>query len=349
MKTFNPGFTITNKITNALTSIERARGFLEAATLSQDWLDRMSERALFLEAHHTTHIEGSQLTLEQAEQIWNGKDLPMVNADDKRELLNYRDAFGLVSDYLSDGSPITEILIREIHRKLVDGVRGGEGQPGQYRKVQNYVVNGSTGQVVYTPPSPVSVPALMEQLVEYLNIKSDVHPVLVAGLAQFQLVHIHPFVDGNGRTSRLLSTLYLYRHGYDIKRLFTISEYYDRNRIDFYNAIQSVRANEMDCTSWLDYFTVGLATQLEEAKARGRAVIKTDLLAREYSLNIRQRDVLFCCADSGSISITGITEQLPDIPRRTLQRDVSNLVELGLLEVAGHTNNKRYSLMDKVL
>jgi len=67
MKTFNPEFTITNKITNALTSIERARGFLEAATLSPDWLDRMSERALLLEAHHTTHIEGSQLTLEKAE------------------------------------------------------------------------------------------------------------------------------------------------------------------------------------------------------------------------------------------------------------------------------------------
>ncbi len=349
MKIFDPEFTITNKITKALTSIERARGFLEATTLSRDWLDRMSNRALLLEAHHTTHIEGSQLTLEQAEQIWSGKELPLVNADDKRELLNYRDAFGLVSDYLSDGSPITEMLIREIHRKLVDGVRGGEGLPGQYRKVQNYVVNGATGQIVYTPPLPVEVPALMEQLVEYLNNKSDVHPVLIAGMAQFQLVHIHPFVDGNGRTSRLLSTLYLYRHGYDIKKLFTISEYYDRNRIDFYNAIQSVRDNKMDYTSWLDYFTIGLATQLEEAKSRGKTVIKTDLLANKYNLNIRQREILFCCADTGSISITGLTEQLPDIPRRTLQRDVSNLVKLELLEISGRTNNKRYSLVESVL
>jgi Fic family protein len=272
-----------------------------------------------------------------------------VSADDKRELLNYRDAFGLVSEYLMDGSPITEMLVREIHRKLVDGVRGGEGKPGQYRKVQNYVVNSSTGKVVYTPPSPVSVPSLMAELVEYLNMESDVHPVLVAGLAQFQLVHIHPFIDGNGRTSRLLSTLYLYRHGYDIKRLFNISEYYDRNRIDFYNAIQSVRNNDMNYTSWLDYFTVGLATQLEEAKDRGKAIIKTDLLARDYSLNTRQRDVLFCCADSGSISISGITEQLPDVPRRTLQRYMSNLVKLGLLDVSARTNNKCYSFKDKDL
>jgi Fic family protein len=93
---FNPKFKITNTMTDALTRIERVRGFLEAATLSQDWLTRMSERALLLEAHYTTHIEGTQLTLTQAEEIWNGKSLPDVSDDDSRELLNYRDAFDLV-------------------------------------------------------------------------------------------------------------------------------------------------------------------------------------------------------------------------------------------------------------
>lgn len=81
------------------------------------------------------------------------------------------------------------------------------------------------------------------------------HPVLVAGIAQFQLVHIHPFVDGNGRTSRLLSTLSLYRAGYDFKRLFTISEYYDRDRAAFYAALQGVRRADMDLTGGLEYFT----------------------------------------------------------------------------------------------
>jgi Fic family protein len=70
--------------------------------------------------------------------------------------------------------------------------------------------------------------------------------VIVAGIAQFQLVHIHPFVDGNGRSARLLSTLCLYRTGYDFKRLFTISEYYDRDRPAYYKALQSVRESGMD-------------------------------------------------------------------------------------------------------
>ena len=120
---FDPHLTITNAITAALTAIERARGFLEAATLSEPWIERMSQRALLLEAHHTTHIEGTQLTLDQAARLWAGDDVPGADRDDVRELLNYRDAFNLVAEYLGSGEPINEALIREIHQRLVRGVR----------------------------------------------------------------------------------------------------------------------------------------------------------------------------------------------------------------------------------
>jgi Fic family protein len=258
MSDYGPKFTITNAITRDLTTIERARGFLQAATLSDKWVTSMSQRALLLEAHHTTHIEGTQLSLEQSEQLLAGKTVEGVSEDDRKELLNYRDAFELVAGYLTSGSPVTETLIREIHRRLVQGVRGDEGRPGEYRRIQNMVANSQTGQVIYTPPAADDVPQLMQQLVVWLNREAEIHPVLVAALAQFQLVHIHPFVDGNGRTSRLLSTLCLYRTGYDFKRLFTISEFYDRDRRAFYDAIQGVRDREMDHTGWLEYFCQGL-------------------------------------------------------------------------------------------
>jgi Fic family protein len=245
---FQPSFRITHRMTAGLTRIERARGFLEAARLSEDWLARMRSRAFVLEAHHTTHIEGTRLTLEQAERLLAGEAVAGTDPDDIQELLNYRDAFEFVSGYLNDGGPVTEGLIREIHRRLVVGVRSSSAAPGEYRQVQNYVVNAVTGQTIYTPPPPYDVPPLMAELVSWLNTTSEIHPVLVSGIAQFQLVHIHPFVDGNGRTSRLLSTLCLYRAGYDFKRLFSISEYYDRNRTSFYVALQSVREHEMDLT-----------------------------------------------------------------------------------------------------
>ncbi len=339
---FEPRFSVTNLITAGLTRIERARGFLEAAKLSEDWLRRMGERALVLEAHYTTHIEGTRLTLEQSERLLAGETDPEADPDDARELLNYRGAFEFVSTYLGHGGPITEGLIREIHKRLVEGVRGGFAAPGEYRHVQNYVMNPATREVVYTPPPAHDVPILMQELVAWLNAPRDVHPVLASGVAQFQLVHIHPFVDGNGRTSRLLSTLCLYRAGYDFKRLFTISEYYDRDRPAFYRAIQSVRALGMDLTGWLEFFAEGLATQLDEVKARGEHAIRRDVLVREHRLSDRQALALDRVLEVGRLTIQELQALCPEANRRTLQRDLRDLVEKGLLVVRGQTNRMEY-------
>lgn len=330
-----PRFSISNPITAALTRIERARGFLEAAKLSEDWIRRMGERALILEAHHTTHIEGTRLTLEQSERLLAGETVPEADPDDARELLNYRRAFEFVSTYLGHGGPITEGLIREIHKRLVEGVRGGSAAPGEYRRVQNYVVNSATRAVVYTPPPAHDVPVLMRELVEWLNDPGDVHPVLASGAAQFHLVHIHPFLDGNGRTSRLLSTLYLYRAGYDFKRLFTISEFYDRDRPAFYPAIQGVRERGMDLTGWLEFFTEGLATQLDEVKTRGERAIRRDVLARQHGLSDRQALALGRVLDDGRLTIQEFEALCPEVNRRTLQRDLKSLVDKGLLVERG--------------
>lgn len=344
----NRRFTITHPMTQGLARIERARGFLEAAQLSEGWVRQMSERALLLEAHHTTHIEGTRLTLDQSEQLLAGQPVPEADADDVRELLNYRDAFSLVSDYLDSGAPMTEGLIREIHKRLVQGVRGDSAQPGQYRLAQNYVVNSLTREIIYTPPPPGDVPDLMRDLVSWLNEPGEMHPVLVSGIAQFQLVHIHPFLDGNGRTSRLLSTLCLYRAGYDFKRLFTISEYYDRNRSAFYRALQSVREQEMDLTGWLEYFVAGLETQLEEVKERGKLAIRVDVLVKDHALNHRQAAALHLMFQHGELTIQDLEKHLPTLSRRTLQRDLTGLVGKGIVAAEGATNQLRYRLLQEM-
>ena len=341
---FNPKFRITNRITAGLTRIERARGFLEAATLSENWVREMGNRALVLEAHHTTHIEGTRLTLDQAERLWKGDSVPEADPDDVRELLNYRRAFDFVSEYLASGDPVTEGLVREIHKRLVEGVRGGSAAPGLYRKIQNFVVNSVTGETIYTPPPAHDVPIMMAELVKYLNSETETHPALVSGIAQFQLVHIHPFLDGNGRTSRLLSTLCLYRAGYDFKRLFTISEYYDRDRPAFYRAIQSVRESGMDLTGWLEYFIEGLATQLAEVRERGEQAIRRDVLAKEYGLSGRQAMALGYILENGRLTIQDFERLCLDVNRRSLQRDLKAMVDKGLLISEGATNKLDYRM-----
>jgi len=341
---FKPKFTITNKINNALLEIERARGFLEAAELKEEWIKEMQSRALILESHHSTHIEGTQLTLEQSERILTGKPAGEVRPDDRQELLNYREAMDFVSKYLNEKSEITEELIKEIHRTLVKEVRGGTLEPGRYRKVQNYVVNSLTGEVIYTPPPPEKVPALMKELVEWLNSEKDIHPVLVAGIAQYKFVEIHPFLDGNGRTARVLCTLLLYKNGYDFKRLFSLSEFYDKDRRRYYEAIRSVKENDMDLTRWLEYFVEGLKTQMLEVKAKGELAIKKEVVADKAAkagLNDRQRSVLMYLLENPYISRSKYVE-LYKVSLRTANYDLALLERLGFIERAGVGRATKY-------
>lgn len=175
----------------------------------------------------------------------------------------------------------------------------------------------------------------MQELVDWLRDPGDVHPVLVAGIAQFQLVHIHPFVDGNGRTSRLLSTLVLYQAGYDFKRLFTISEFYDRDRVAFYSALQQVREAGLDLTGWIEYFVRGLATQLFEVQERSTTAIAAEQLGRAHNLSRRQVALLDELLARGQARVEELGVAFPDVGRRTLQRDLAALLDAGLITSSG--------------
>ena len=339
-----PVFQITNDITKAITDIERARGFLEGATLSPSWIRDMQDRAFVLEAHHTTHIEGTQLTLDQSKQILAGQSIENTNKEDVTELLNYQKAFEMVSHCLDSGETITEILIREIHKQLVLGVRGNSAAPGEYRKIQNYVVNQKTGKPVYTPPPAYEVPIMMAELIQWINTEHQINPILIAGIAQFQFVHIHPFLDGNGRVGRLLSTLCLYQKGYDFKRLFTISEYYDQNRAEYYQAIQSVRDNNMDMTDWLLYFTEGLSFQMQSVHQSALQNVQLETLQQEYHFTERQSSAIAYMLAHTTMTIQNFEKICPKINRRTLQRELKTLIELGVIETEGATNNLTYKL-----
>jgi len=347
---FNPKYTITPRINKALVEIERVRGFLDAIKLKDDWLTDLQKRALILESHHSTHIEGTALSFKQAKDILEGKKVKGVNRDDEKELLNYKKAMDFISKYLGKEDPISEGIVRELHKILIKGVRGEHADPGNYRKIQNYVVNSRTREVVYTPPGPLEVPHLMRKFVEWINKADDISPILVAGIAQFQFVHIHPFIDGNGRTARLLSTLILYKTGYDFKRLFTISEYYDKDRPLYYQAIQSVRNNNMDMTAWLSYFVEGLRSQMEEINEKGKKIISSEKVVKalaQHNLNLRQEKIIRYLFVNEQIN-NEQCQRLCGSIRRTATRDLTSLVEKGLLIRKGELKGAYYVLSSTV-
>lgn len=347
---FNPKYTITPEINKGLVEIERVRGFLDAVKLKDEWVIDMQKRTLILESHHSTHIEGTALSLKQSADILEGKKVKGVNRDDETELLNYKKAMDFISKYIGKNDPVTEGVIRELHKITVKGVRGGRADPGNYRKIQNYIVNSRTREVIYTPPSPLDVPYLMREFVGWLNGSEEIPSILAAGIAQFQFVHIHPFIDGNGRTARLLSTLILYKTGYDFKRLFTISEYYDKDRPLYYQAIQSVRKNHMDMTAWLGYFVYGLWSQMAEIQDKGKKVIGSEKIVRslgEHGLNTRQEKIIRYLIINERID-NEQCQRLCGSIRRTATRDLKTLVQKGLLEMKGELKGAYYVLSSTV-
>jgi Fic family protein len=138
----------------------------------------------------------------------------------------------------------------------------------------------------------------------------------------------------------------LYQAGYDFKRLFAISEFYDRDRPAFYQAIQSVRGNNMDMTYWLEYFIEGLATQLAEVRDKGEQAIRRDILIKEHSLSERQGHAIAYILENGSMTIQDFERLYPEVNRRSLQRDLKAMIGLGLLISEGATNKLVYRMRD---
>ncbi|MCK5805171.1 MAG: Fic family protein, partial [Lentisphaeria bacterium] len=133
------------------------------------------------------------------------------------------------------------------------------------------------------------------------------------------------------------------------KRLFTISEYYDRDRPAFYQAIQDVRANHMDMTGWLDYFVGGLETQMTEVKQRGERIIRRDVLVRKHGLNGRQGMMLGSFLTGEEFTIQDFEKLFQKTNRRTLQRDLKILADAGLATAKGATHQRVYQLIQKGL
>jgi len=345
---FSPKFDYTNKIVNSLMKIEGAKEVIMNSPIIPIWQNRLQKEALVRMAHHTTHIEGTQLTKEQVRDLIDGKQV-IARERDKQEVLNYLKVIDFIDEVYSNEEMIIDLrTIRHIHRLTMEGIKEGYS-PGEYRKVQNYVINSKTGEIIYTPPPANEVPILMMELVDWLRFEEaeELSPILKAGIAHYQLVTIHPFLDGNGRTARALATLILYNQGYDTKKLFSLEEYYDKNPSGYYNALQSGRITG-ELTTWLEYFTKGIAEEMQKVKelvlshSRDRALREK---IGQVELTERQLDILSYIEEHGKITNRELQE-LADISNVVAYEELKALMEKGIIQRKGQGRATHYVLND---
>ncbi|MEK7141269.1 MAG: Fic family protein [Patescibacteria group bacterium] len=344
---YQPNFTITNKLLRLMGSIEAAREVIENSPLVPAWEAKFREEAIVRTVHHGTHIEGNELNKTEAEQVLAGGKI--VGRDrDIQEVLNYRNVLKFIEGY--DKKDISEETIKHIHELTTHRLLSDE-QVGEYRKTQVVVKNSATGEITFRPPPAIEVPFLLRSFLEWLNqtTDDDVHTALKAGITHYELVRVHPFLDGNGRVARATATLVLFKEGYDIKRFFALEEHYDREPMAYYEALQSVGKANGNLNVWLEYFIEGLAIELTRIKEKVKGLstdlkIKKSLGGQQISLSERQIKIIEYIQESGFLQNKSFFELFPMVSEDTVLRELKDLLKKGIVVKEGTTKGARYVL-----
>ncbi|MBI2617742.1 Fic family protein [Candidatus Gottesmanbacteria bacterium] len=347
---FSPKYSISNRILKNIGVVEASREVILNAPLLPAYEKKFREEAIVRTVHHGTHIEGNELNFTEAAQVLKGNEI--VGRDrDIQEVLNYRNVLRYL-DFIGQGAEtegkITENVVEKVHAFVVEKLLPIE-QCGSYRKTQVVVKNSITGEITFRPPPAIEVPYQVEEFLSWLNAleKDELHPVLKAGITHYELVRIHPFVDGNGRMARAVATLVLFLENYDIKKFFSLEEYYDRDAVHYYDALKSASGGEL--TKWLEYFTQGLSIELTRIKEKILKLstdvqLKEKLGGKQVFLTERQIGIMEYIQRVGYLQNQSFPDLFPKISEDTILRDLKDLMDKGIIKKVGKTKAARYTL-----
>jgi Fic family protein len=364
---FRPRYNITNKILVNIGAVEAAKEVIEGAPLIPDWEAKFRQDALIRTVHFGTHVEGNDLTLNQAEKIVKedpGRDETaeevakrtgiVARERDVQEVINYRNVIRFVDQLArlgkKTGTKFGEKEFVQIHSLTTEKLLPSH-QLGVYRVLPVTVRGVADGEVVSRPPLPVEVPYQMEDFWNWLSSVdlNEIHPVIKAAVIHYELVRIHPFIEGNGRAARAFALLILAADGYNFKHFFSIEEYFDKNLAGYYKALASVEKNYGDMTEWISFFCEALAIELSKLKERVRRLsvdmaLKSKLGGKQIALSERQVALMEALEMKEVLTMADARSVLPMVSDDTILRDLTSLVSKKLIRKRGKTKGARYIL-----
>lgn len=361
---YQPKFNITNNILTYISRIESARAIIGNSPLVPAWEAKFRDEARSRTVHFGTKIEGNDLTAVQAEQVVRLNDVVeptevirktgiMARDRDIQEVLNYRNVINWINQQEEPDFRVvfTESTFKTIHKLTVYNLIETNFQ-GNYRDKQVIIKSATGGDVVFRPPISVEIPYLINDFFKWSHSESAklTHPVIRAAITHYQLVYIHPFIEGNGRTARAMATLLLYTLDYDFKQFFSLEQYFDSDVDAYYQALLSVQHSGSDLTYWLEYFCYGLAIEIDKVKQQV-AKLSKDLklkkqLGKQVALSERQILLLELFQQRAEITSEDMQSVLPNISVDTILRDVKDLISKGIIKKQGVTKGVSYQLVE---
>ena len=343
-----PPLRLEGELQRLLSQADRALGRLDGSVQTLPNPDLFVFMYVRKEAVLSSQIEGTQSSLQDllaAEANLLGAESRPRDVD---EVVNYVRAMKHGLARLAE-LPVSIRLIREIHRELLQGVRGSHLTPGELRRSQNWIGPGGCGlaEASFVPPPPEELPQALGELELFLHQQDDLPALLKIGLAHAQFETIHPFLDGNGRIGRLLITFLLTENGVLHKPVLYLSHYFKRHRQAYYDHLQAVR-DQGDWEGWLAFFLRGVAEVSAEATDTARRILAlreehrgqiTAHLGRAAANGHKVLEQLF---DRPIVSVTDI-EALIQTTYTAANSLVTRLEDLGILrEITGQKRHRRF-------
>ena len=337
---FEPQFKYTDKIVKYIAQIASAKEIISNAKIIPLYDTKLKQDALIKSSHYSTSIEGNPLNLEEVKTLINNNQKPTTKAE--QEVLNYFNVLNNLNKY-SD-KIITKNTILSVHKDLTKNLLKNPEYEGKFRDTRVFIGNLHTKKINYIPPDAYKVPGLIDELLDWLNNSTDeMYPVIIAGILHYELVRIHPFVDGNGRTSRLMATLILSIHKFNIDNYFTLDEYYNQDRQAYVDALKSADKNH-DLTNWLEYFCQGVLYSIDKVKSE---VLKLDQITSKYKNTIEltpnEISVLTLLEEKEHIQNKDIQEMLNISPQASY-KIIRKLKNKELIKSTGKGRNTEYNL-----
>ena len=354
-----PNYSITPKTLSNMTEIAEIKAVVERSRVLPLNEAQLRRQAILRMAHTSTSIEGNKLAEFEVGKVLEGKSV-RASQKDILEVENYYKALkkleemaksrrGLIAQ--EKNLKLGEIL--SLHKIVIEGLAEKE-KVGKFRPGDVYVLDdlGDGREMLrFKAPPATQVKKMIEELLEWVkqSKKDGTHPIIRAGILHLQFVTIHPFTDGNGRVARLLTQLLLYRDSWDFRKIIVLEDYYNRDRMSYYNAENKAQGKkyqkDMDFSLWLEYFTTGFLVEarkvLEQIQSIGFG--KVSKKSEQIFLDKDELQIMDFLTTTGRITSDDVADIL-NLSKRAAQLKLKKLVSNKLLKVEGSGPSTYYIL-----
>lgn len=340
---FKPKYNITPSILSKITEIVEIKAAIERSRVLPLNEAQLRRQAILRMAHTSTSIEGNKLAQFEVGKVFEGQTVRAPQKD-ILEVENYINGIKLLDKLSKLSGELSLVEIMQTHKVVIKGLVK-EDKVGTIRPADVYVLDdlGDGREMLrFKAPSASKVIELLTDLLNWIKIakKERIHPILIAGIFHLEFVSIHPFTDGNGRVTRLLTQLLLYRLGWDFRKIIVLEDYYNQNRLAYYNALHSEEGKEYvqgrEFTNWLEYFTTGFLVEAKKALGKIQSIGygRVSKKSEQIFLDKDEIQIMDFLSTTGRITSDDASDIL-NVTKRAAQLKIKKLLKNKLIQLRG--------------